>query len=245
MGHGHWPGRIRKNPCGVAFPGILRVYHDGNPIPLGPEKGIHVRTGILSLLVLLGLLALGCSSSDPPASPPETDFHDVFEIALPALAGDYGFGGTIPPFPPSHRDVTFRFPPNMESFRRLRFVVSGNWNPGTIETTRRYPSGDSTIVMTDTTSLHVNLVLALVPADDPGQLFEAAVVPAAGGYQGDDEFGFYCDADCLVDDLLLGSEIAAELQCRREIGDDQVILVPAVGTVTGIRLEALGAVVVR
>jgi hypothetical protein len=197
------------------------------------------------LLLLAGLLTLGCSSSDPPISAPETDFHESYEIPLPELAGDYGFGGESPPLPPSSRTVAFRFPAKMLSFKQLRFVVSGNWNPGSIETTRRIQLGDSTVVVTDTLSLFVNLVLDLTPAADPGQQFAAAVVPPAGDFLEEDEFGIYCDQDCVADDLLLGSETTAELSCRRDIGDDQVVLIPTTGLVKGIRLEALGAVVTR
>jgi hypothetical protein len=161
----------------------------------------------------------------------------VVLIELPELVGDYSISDSPPLESPWTRSTTFALPDSIETIEGLRFVVSGSWTSGLIETCRTI--GESTYC--DTLPLYTNLTLRLT-AESLGACHFQATTSTFNGVNGNELLVEFCPDGQSDINLLLGSVISAELYCDL---DPEVILrivETTSGTLTGIRLETVGAV---
>jgi len=169
--------------------------------------------------------------------------HPVFsgiQIDLPELLGEYSLGGEEPWVIPSMRSTGFVLPDSIATIEGLRLVASGPWFPGLREQCRQV--GGQTYC--DTIPYGVTLVFRLTSDSVPDGLFYAA----EGAYNSihfDHELLPYGDGDPPDFNLLVGSEITADLYCN--VPEEQVseYIEATHGEITGLSIETIGAVPVQ
>jgi hypothetical protein len=162
---------------------------------------------------------------------------DEVIISLPALTGDYETGWVPPMTAPVARQTTFSIPPDVLSIDEVRLVLSGTWVEGLIICD--YGTGDP-----DSSAFTPGLSLWLDAEPIPDLDFiHATIAPPHGTF---DEWSAVFESCCppgSVDlNLLLGTEIEAELFC------DLILILPcwveidSYGTLTDVSIEITGAV---
>lgn len=189
---------------------------------------------IIPTMTVMGLLGLmcwticGCSDSLAPDGN-----NGVFgQIDLPELTGDYVYSEDEP-----RQTTSFSFPSNIQRYDELRLVVSGDWTVGLAET-----EIVEVISYRDTMPFNPGLTMVLTTASGSELTFNATVVPRNGEFkEWNSTFLACCPERTFDPTLLMGEEISVEFYCRfgnpfwtRIISDSQ-------GTVTEVRLEAVGA----
>jgi len=161
---------------------------------------------------------------------------DTIDISFPELTGDFETGWLPPDTAPSTRSTTFIFPPDIQSMDGMRLVVSGDFYEGVIICVNYIGEPDTSSFTPDLT------LIASVPGVIEG-FFYATILPPVGSFSSMSTFLQYCCPSGPGNpDLLLGEIVTLELSC--EVG----LILPcsvdfdSFGTLTEVRLQAVGAV---
>lgn len=197
------------------------------------------------LLLLLGILFTGCTSSvDPPTL--EEVFYESYEVALPALLGNNFIDDRVVS-PPYGRLAEFRLPSPIVRFGSVRMVIGGHWTMGLVEE-RRYVNG---VAYLDTFNLMANLTLRLRPVETAEKAFEVTLTPYvsgldhSGNFQYTEEFPHLRWWDPQTGGLLLDTDVIATLTFSGPVSGLRSIISPSIGSITELRLEFLDAVVLK
>jgi len=163
---------------------------------------------------------------------------DEVIISLPALTGDYETGWVPPETAPVIRQTTFSIPSDVLSIDEMRFVLSGTWSEGLIICDYGGPEDPDSTAFTPGLSLWLDA--ATIP---PGDFIHATITPPNGPFtEWSAVFESCCPPGTVDLNLLLGTEIEAELFC------DLVLILPcwveidSYGTLSDVRIEITGVV---
>ncbi len=160
-------------------------------------------------------------------------------IDLSGLTGDYSIGANPPGDAPWTRSMSFSIPDSVVSIDGLRFVVSGPWTNGMIETC--YDHGGFTNCDTLTTDTKLTFRLT---ADTLGACDFRGAVWAYNWVSGSDLLVEVCSEGQVDVNQLLGTEITAELFCDVEPETLPRLVGAAFGTLNEVRLEMVGSVAI-
>ncbi len=201
--------------------GLAAVVRLGAPDMRG--DAVRTRTEWL-FLVLVVIFAAGQGYAGP-------------RVDLPGLLGEYSLGGEEPWVIPSTRATTFVLPDSIGAIEGLRVIGSGSWFAG-----QRLQCRDiGGVTYCDTIPWGVTLVFRLTSEAVPDGYFYAV----DGAFQSvafDDDLVAVGESGNPEFNLLLGSEIRAELYCNvpeEEVAD---YVVATHGELHEIGIEVTGAV---
>lgn len=161
---------------------------------------------------------------------------ETVDISFPELTGDYETGWVEPEIAPTVRSTTFIFPPDVQSMEGMRLVISGAFNEGIVICSSAIPPPD-------TTSFTAGLTMMLTAPDAMEGFFYATIMPPPDSFTSLSTFFQYCcPSGAGNPNLLLGEILTLELFCEHPLILPCNIEVDSFGTLTDVRLQALGAV---
>ena len=158
-------------------------------------------------------------------------------VDLPGLTGEFSIGGNEPPLAPSSRTTSFVFPDSIQSLEGLRLLVMGPWNLGQKEECISFDGN----TYCDTIPCGTSLTLHLTSESLGGCYFQATV-PANVWVENAEPLVGFCPEGQADIDLLLGSEVTAELYCDSPLEEVSQIIEATYGTLFEVQLETVGAV---
>jgi len=180
---------------------------------------------VVRILVLTALVALAGTAS-----------AETVDISFPELTGDYETGWVPPEMAPTFRSTTFIFPPDVQSMEGMRLVLSGVLNEGIVIC-------NNSMGPPDTTSFTAGLTMMLTAPEVFEGFFYATIVPPHDSFSNLNTFFQYCcPSGAGNPNLILGEIITVELYCEQALILPCYIDVDSFGTLTEVRLQALGAV---
>lgn len=161
----------------------------------------------------------------------------ALSIDLADLAGEYSIGQGADPGIPWIRTTSLAIPDSIGSLAGLRFVASGSWENGALESCRDVGG----VTYCDTLPTYTNLTLRLTAGAMGECHFQASIV-AYDLVDGDELLFDVCPSGQIDVNLLLGAEVTAELFCDVAPEDLPRLVTLAVGTLHDVHLETVGAV---
>jgi hypothetical protein len=186
------------------------------------EWGGHI---VVRILVLTALVALAGTAA-----------AETVDISFPELTGDFETGWVPPETAPTFRSTTFIFPPDVQSMEGMRLIISGAFEEGIVICS-------NSMGPPDTTSFTAGLTLMLTaPGVFEGFFYATIVSPHEPFSNIHTVLQYCCPSGPGNPNLLLGEIINVALYYEHPLILPCNIDVDSFGTLTEVRLQALGAV---